>query len=314
MKSFFKIVLATLVSLFLFTILGFIFLVGIASSFAKDEPKNIASNSVLVLDISEDFPEQSKSDALTEILSKKKGKIPSLSELIALIHHAKTDSAIKGIYIKCQQNPNGYAASDEIKTALLDFKLSKKFVIAYGETITQKGYWIGNVADKIYTHPQGGLEWAGFSYETMFLKGLLDKLEIQPQVFYAGKFKSATEPFRYTEMSPANKLQTGVWLNGVFNSFVQGVATQRGLSVDTLKQLADKGAIQNANDALKHHLVDGLYYDDQVKKAIAQKLKINAISAKNFDDALFSLSFSPLSFLCRQESNNKISIFLCFKS
>jgi protease-4 len=275
MKSFFKIVLATLVSLFLFTILGFILLIGIASSFSKDEPKSIAANTVLVLDIAESFPEQTKSDAFTELLNKKKGKVPSLSELVALIHHAKTDSAIKGIYIKCQQNPNGYAASDEIRAALLDFKLSKKFIIAYGETITQKGYWIGDVADKIYTHPQGGLEWSGFSYETMFLKGLLDKLEIQPQVFYAGKFKSATEPFRYTEMSPANKLQTGVWLNGVYNSFVQGASIQRGLSVDSLKQLSDNRAIQNANDALRYHLVDGLYYDDQVKKAIAQKIHIS---------------------------------------
>ncbi len=275
MKSFFKIVLATLVSLFLFTILGFILLIGIASSFSKDEPKSIAANTVLVLDIAESFPEQTKSDAFTELLNKKKGKVPSLSELVALIHHAKTDSAIKGIYIKCQQNPNGYAASDEIRAALLDFKLSKKFIIAYGETITQKGYWIGDVADKIYTHPQGGLEWSGFSYETMFLKGLLDKLEIQPQVFYAGKFKSATEPFRYTEMSPANKLQTGVWLNGVYNSFVQGASIQRGLSVDSLKQLSDNGSIQNANDALRYHLVDGLYYDDQVKKAIAQKIHIS---------------------------------------
>ncbi len=275
MKSFFKIVLATLVSLFLFTILGFILLIGIASSFSKDEPKSIAANTVLVLDIAESFPEQTKSDAFTELLNKKKGKVPSLSELVALIHHAKTDSAIKGIYIKCQQNPNGYAASDEIRAALLDFKLSKKFIIAYGETITQKGYWIGDVADKIYTHPQGGLEWSGFSYETMFLKGLLDKLEIQPQVFYAGKFKSATEPFRYIEMSPANKLQTGVWLNGVYNSFVQGASIQRGLSVDSLKQLSDNGSIQNANDALRYHLVDGLYYDDQVKKAIAQKIHIS---------------------------------------
>jgi protease-4 len=275
MKSFFKIILATLVSLFLFTILGFMLLVGIAASFSTDEPKTITANTVLVIDINENFPEQTKSDAFTELLNKKKGKVPSLSELVALIHHAKTDSAIKGIYIKCQQNPNGYAASDEIRLALLDFKLSKKFVIAYGETITQKGYWIANVADKIYTHPQGGLEWSGFSYETMFLKGLLDKLEIQPQVFYAGKFKSATEPFRYTEMSPANKLQTSVWLNGVYNSFIQGTAKQRGVSADTLKLLSDKGAIQNANDALKFNLVDGLFYDDQVKKTIAQKIKIS---------------------------------------
>ena len=293
MKSFFKIVFASLLSLIIFTLLGLFVLVGVASSFSNEEPKLVATNSVLVLDLSEDFPEQTKSDAFSELINKKKGKVPSLSELIALIKHAKTDSAIKGIYIKCQQNPNGYAASDEIRTALIDFKKSNKFIVAFGETITQKGYWIANVANQIYTHPQGGLEWAGFSYETMFLKGLLDKLEIQPQVFYAGKFKSATEPFRYTEMSPANKLQTSVWLNGVYNSFIQGAAQQRSLNADTLKYISDKGLVQNAKDALKYNLVDGLFYEDQVKKVIAQKLRISKsqdISFLNFNDYASSVA------------------------
>ena len=217
MKSFFKIVFASLLSLIIFSLIGLFIIIGIAANLSSEEPKQVSENSVLVLDLNENFPEQTKSDAFTEILSKKKGKIPSLSTLVNLINYAAKDSSVKGIYIKCQQNPNGYAASEEIRSALLDFKKSKKFIIAYGETVTQKGYWIANVADQIYTHPQGGLEWNGFSYESMFLKGLLDKLEIQPQVFYAGKFKSATEPFRYTEMSSANKLQTSIWLNGVYN-------------------------------------------------------------------------------------------------
>jgi protease-4 len=103
------------------------------------------------------------------------------------------------LYILCNDNnPNGFAASEELRKAVLDFKTAKKFVIAYGETISQKGYYVGNTADKIYCHPQGGLDWQGFAVNLMFLKGTLDKLEIQPQIFYAGKFKSATEPLRET--------------------------------------------------------------------------------------------------------------------
>lgn len=282
MKSFFKIVFASLLSLIIFSLIGLFIIIGIAATLSSEEPKQVSSNSVLVLDLAESFPEQTKSDAFTELISKKKGKVPSLSTLVNLIQFAAKDSSIKGIYIKCQQNPNGYAASEEIRTALLDFKKSKKFIIAYGETITQKGYWIANVADQIYTHPQGGLEWNGFSYESMFLKGLLDKLEIQPQVFYAGKFKSATEPFRYTEMSPANKLQTSIWLNSVYNNFIQGVSNERKISVDTLKYLSDKGVIQNGEDALAHHLVDGLFYDDQVKKRIAQNVRISNVQDISF--------------------------------
>ena len=293
MKSFFKIVFASLLSLIIFSLLGILIIAGIAASLSNEEPKQVISNSVLVLDLAENFPEQTKSDAFTELLSKKKGKVPSLSTLINLIHFAAKDSSIKGIYIKCQQNPNGYAASEEIRSALLDFNKSKKFIIAYGETITQKGYWIANVANQIYTHPQGGLEWNGFSYETMFLKGLLDKLEIQPQVFYAGKFKSATEPFRYNEMSPANKLQTSVWLNGVYNSFIEGTSALRNINADTLKYLSDKGIIQNSEDALNHHLVDGLFYDDQVKKRIAQSVHISKeqdISFLNINDYASSVA------------------------
>jgi protease-4 len=273
MKIFFKSFFASLLALVVFTLIGFFLIVGIASAFSTEEPKVVAANSVLVLDLSNEFAEQVQNDPISEIVNKKNGKLPSLSELVHLIAYAKKDDAVKGIYIKCQQNPNGYAASEEIRKALIDFKTSKKFVIAYGETITQKGYMVANVADAIYTHPQGGIEWNGFNYETVFLKGLLDKLEIQPQVFYAGKFKSATEPFRYTQMSEANKLQTNVWLGGLYNQFISSTADSRNLNVDSLKYWANEGLIQTAYDASKTGLVDGLMYDDQVKKIISKKLR-----------------------------------------
>lgn len=304
MRNFLKIVLASLVALFLFTVIGFALLIGMASVFSNEEAKTIATNSVLVIDIAENFPEQSKTDGVTEFLNKKNGKIPSLSELIALIQHAQQDSTIRGIYIKCQENPNGYAASEEIRTALLEFKKSNKFIIAYGETITQKGYWIADVADKIFAHPQGGLEWSGFSYETMFLKGLLDKLEIQPQVFYAGKFKSATEPFRYAEMSPSNKLQTSVWLNGVYQNFIDGVAAQRNIHADTLKVWSNKGSVQTANDALNKQLLDGLYYDDQVKKLIAKRVQV----AKEQDISFVSINDYASAVAIRGKGDGKIAV------
>ena len=272
MKSFFKSFFASLLALFTFTILGFFIIIGIVASVSSVEKKAITKNSVLVIDASEAFLEQSKNDPFSELMSKKNGKTPSLSELVGLINFAKTDSAIKGIYIKCTENPNGYAASDEIRNALIDFKKSKKFIVAYGETMTQKGYMIGNVADHIYIHPNGGLEWNGFNYETMFLKGLIDKLEIQPQIFYAGKFKSATEPFRYTQMSEANKLQTSVWLHSIYQSFIEGAATMRHLNTDSLKSIANEGLVQTPHDALKYKLVDGLMYNDQFKKIIAKRL------------------------------------------
>ncbi len=273
MKSFFKSFLAALLALLIFSFLGVMLLIGIAASVSSEETVAVPANAVLVIDLGEAYTEKEVSDPFTEIMSPGKGKLPSLSNLIGLIQHAKKDSSIKGIYIKCQQNPNGYAASEEIRKALVDFKKSNKFIVAYGETISQKGYWVGNVANGIYTHPQGGLEFNGFSLETVFLKGMLDKLDVEMQVFYAGKFKSATEPFRYTKMSDANKLQTSVWLNGLYNDFITTVSNSRNIAPEKLKAMADEAKIQSAQDALSNGLVDGLYYDDQFKKMVAKKLK-----------------------------------------
>lgn len=292
MKSFFKTFFAALLALIIFSLLGFFILIGIAAAFSTDEKVAVAQNSVLVIDASETFLEQSKNDPFSELMNKKNGKQPSLSELIGLLNYAKKDSSIKGIYIKCAENPNGYAATEEIRKALIDFKKSNKFIVAYAETISQKGYMMANVADQIYTHPQGGMEWSGFNYETMFFKGLIDKLEIEPQIFYAGKFKSATEPFRYAQMSEANKLQTGIWLNSIYNNFIQGAAEMRNLNADSIKAFANEGKVQNAKDALKNKLVDGLIYDDQLKKIISKKLrvvdetKISFVSINNYAESV----------------------------
>ena len=282
MKSFFKTFFAALLALFIFSLLGFFILIGVAAAFSSDEKVAIAPNSVLVIDATTNFLEHSKNDPFSELLNKKNGKQPSLSELIGLLNYAKKDTNIKGIYIKCSENPNGYAATEEIRKAIIDFKKSNKFVLAYAETISQKGYMMANVADQIYTHPQGGLSWSGFNYETLFLKGLIDKLEIEPQIFYAGKFKSATEPFRFTQMSDANKLQTSVWLNSIYNNFIQGAAEMRHLNADSIKVIANEGKVQNANDALKYKLVDGLLYDDQLKKIIAKKIRITEVDKISF--------------------------------
>lgn len=304
MKIFFKSFLGSLLALFVFFIIGFFLLIGIAASFSKEEPTVIASNAVLVVDLSNEYLEQVQSDPFTELMNKKNGKSPSLSELVHLIQYAKKDDAIKGIYIKCQQNPNGYAASEEIRKALEDFKSSKKFVIAYAETITQKAYMVANIADAVYAHPQGGIEWNGFSYESVFLKGLLDKLEIQPQVFYAGKFKSATEPFRYTQMSEANKLQTNIWLGGLYDQFLSNTATARNMNKDSLRFWANQGSIQTAFDATKYKLVDALMYDDQVKKVISKKLK----QADSKDIAFVSLGEYASAVAIRGTGSGKVAV------
>jgi len=282
MRQFFKIVFATLLALILFSVIGIFLLIGIISSAASSEKPSVGLKAVLVLNLSKPFKEQQIDNPIAELLDDAQDELPSLYETILLIDHAKQDSAVKGIYIQCADNANGFASSEELRKSIVDFKKSGKFVIAHGEVISQKGYYIGSAADQIYCNPQGGLEWAGYSSTLFFLKGMLDKLEIQPQIFYAGKFKSATEPLRETKMTDANKLQTGVWLGELYTQFLRATAISRKKDTTELRNLAISGAVQTAYDAKKFGLVDGLKYDDEIKLILLKKLKQGERETINF--------------------------------
>lgn len=292
MKSFFKIFLASLLALLVFSIIAFFLLIGFASGFASKEKAETGSKAVLVIDLNKLYPEIGVKNPLLGFGGDEKYDVPSLYELIRLINEARSDSAVKGIYIKCGQNNNGFGASDEIRKALMEFKSSKKFIYAYADVITQRAYHVANVADRIYCNPKGGVDWQGFAFQLAFLKGTLDKLDIEPQIFYAGKFKSATEPFRETQMTEANRLQTTELLYDLYNHFLLTTAATRKIDTATLKRYADQSLIQFAADAFRYKLVDGLKYDDEVQDEIRQKLnidrsdKINLVSIDKYADAV----------------------------
>ncbi|HEX5151602.1 MAG TPA: signal peptide peptidase SppA [Parafilimonas sp.] len=285
MRSFLKIFLASLVALIVFTIALFLAISMFIGSATSPSKPSIGSNAVLVLDLNQSFAEQAKNNPINTFFDNPSANVPGLYDMVRLIRHAKSDSAIKGIYIKAGDNENGYAASEELRQALIDFKKSKKFIIAYGNIIPERAYYVAMLADKIYCNPAGGVEWNGFAVDMLFMKGLLDKLDIKPEIFYAGKFKSATEPLRATEMTDANRLQTTVWLNDIYNNLLLRTAEARNTDTATLHQLANNGTIQTANDAVKYNLIDGVKYDDEVKKEISDRLK------KSFDEDINFVSF-----------------------
>lgn len=282
MRNFFKIFFASLLALIVFTVIGLFLLIGFISSAATPEVPVVGTKAVLVLDLSVNFREQTQENPLGAFISNAEAEIPSLFEVVRLLNEAKSDSSVKGLYILAADNANGFSASEELRKAVLDFKKSGKFVLAYGETMTQKAYYVANAAERVYVHPQGGLEWSGFSSSLFFLKGMLDKLQIEPQIFYAGKFKSATEPLRETKMTEANRLQTAVWLGDLYASFLRSTAASRNIDSATLHQLAINGTIQTAVDAQQYKLVDGLKYDDEVKGEMLKWLKKDPKSSINF--------------------------------
>ncbi|TMI66131.1 MAG: signal peptide peptidase SppA [Bacteroidetes bacterium] len=282
MWNFFKTFFAALLAMVVFTVILLFFLVAWVGNLASSGKPKIEEKSVLVIDVGQHYEEQVQENLFGALTGDEEKNIPSLYDVVRLIDKAASDEKIAGIYIQCNPSPNGFSASDEIRTALLEYKKSKKFLYAFGDVITQKAYHIANTADKIYLSPQGYMEWNGFAVTLTFLKGTLDKLNIQPQIFYAGKFKSATEPLRTTEMTPENELQTSVWLGDLYDHFLLKASEARKIDTAELRKIANDGRIVTAQDAVDAKLVDALKYDDEVKDEIKSKLGLDKYQKINF--------------------------------
>lgn len=288
MGGFFKMFFASLLAMIVFSIIGFFLFLAMVAGLTATEKPLVEKNSVLIINLSQPFLEQQLENPLADFSSNDELTVPGVYDVIRVINKAATDEKIKGIYLVCGSSYNGFASSDEIRNALLAFKKSGKFLLAYGEVMDQKTYMVANAADKIYINPKGFFDWTGFSSQLFFLKGTLEKLQIEPQIFYAGKYKSATEPFRTDKMSDENRLQTSVWLGDLYSHFLQTTADARKIDTAMLHKLAAEAVIKNPKDALDNKLVDGLKYDDEVRDEIKQKLglgkydKINFISLSSY--------------------------------
>lgn len=286
MKSFLKIVLGSCVGVIfamaLFSFLSVIAFSSMSSSLTGGGGKEISPNSVLRISLEQPMPDKTN-NIESSPLSFANRTFVGIVDAVKLIKHAKTDENIKGIYI----NPGpgmaiGSAALKDLHDALLDFKTSKKFVIAYGEALSQGGYYLSSTADDIYLNPVGEVYFKGLGMSIMYFKNLMDKLKIKMNVFYVGKFKSATEPFRSDHMSPENRLQLKTFLNGMFSQMVEDIARNRKLDPAAVKKVADELSIQAPEDALALNFIDKLAYEDEVFEEIKTKLKLKAKDKINF--------------------------------
>ncbi|WP_266367360.1 signal peptide peptidase SppA [Tellurirhabdus rosea] len=277
MRQFFKYVLATIVGLLLFSVVSFFLFVGIISAIgaASDNETAVKEKSVLKLNLNNPIQEVGVENPFEGF-----GPFNSTGDVIGLIGlkealaNAALDPNIKGIYFQAEYPQAGWATLEEVRNALLEFRKSKKFVYAYGEVMTEKGYYLASAADNIYLNPAGALEWNGLEAEYTFFKGTLDKLNIKPVIFRVGEFKSAVEPFILDKMSEASKKQTASFLNSVNDHFIAKVAASRNLDAATLKKLADDLTIRTPADALKAKLVTNVAYYDQVESDMRKKLGI----------------------------------------
>ncbi|MDB5004667.1 MAG: signal peptide peptidase SppA [Mucilaginibacter sp.] len=278
MKQFFKFVLATFVGIILSTIVLVLVIAGIIAAAGSDSNVQVDANSVLHINIKYPIPERTANNPLANLsfLGLDGDKSIGLKDILANIKKAKTDDNIKGIFLDESYMLSGQGTTEEIRNALIDFKKSGKFIVAYAEVYTKGFYYLASVADKVYINPKGIFEFDGFSSQITFLKGALDKLGIEAQVIKVGTFKSAVEPLVLTKMSDANRLQVTSYLGSLYDHFLTGIGKSRGINKDSLFNYANQMRIKQPEDALKYKLVDGLKYKDELIAELKSRLNVKA--------------------------------------
>jgi len=294
MKEFFKFVFASMIgvllSVFVMFVLGILLIIGIVSTASNESKVTIDDNTVLHLSLNYPISERTSKNPFQNLNfgGFETENNLGLKDILAHIKEAKTDSRIKGIYVDVSAIQGGFASIEEIRNALLDFKKSGKFILAYSEVYTKGAYYLASVADKIYVNPEGMVDFKGFSTEIMFFKGALEKLDIEAQVIKVGTYKSAVEPYILDKMSKPNREQITSFLGSLYTHFLSNIAISRKIPVDSLSAIANTAAVQTATDAVKFRLVDGVKYKDEVLTelkslcGIAQKKELRSVSISDY--------------------------------
>lgn len=292
MKSFFKMVFASMLGLFLSFILFFLFVVILVSAGSDSDKVEIKDNSILHLTLTGPIPDRSSDNPFSSFSFDGLGETPiGLNDVLDNLDKAAANPSVKGIFLDLTNLMTGIATIEEIRNALLDFKKSGKFIYAYSEVFSQPTYYLATAADKIYLHPTGLAELKGLRSEILFFKGTLDKLGVEPLVFRHGKFKSAVEPFIQEKLSDSNREQVRTFLTSIWNHMLKEIATGRKLSEDELRKISSELLVTNAPAAKQFKLVDDLKYRDEVLDMLKTKTgaesidKLELISLNDLKDA-----------------------------
>ncbi len=294
MSQFFKFLFASCLGTAL--ALGLLFFIGIgwiasmAGSVSEKEKVRISPNTVLELDFKQLIPEKTNNLPM-EPFDLEQKDVLGLSDIVATIQRAKEDPDIKGIYLNASIVMLGKASSATIRNALADFRASGKFIVSYASFYSQGAYYLASVADSVMMSPQGVVDFRGYSSTVTYYKGLLDKLDIQMRIFYCGKYKSATEPFRADKMSDENRTQIREYITALYNLYITDVAKSRNIPEAELRQIAERYDGFNAEKAKQTHLIDRFAYEDDVFAMIKTRIglsendKLNRVTLQEYAHA-----------------------------
>ena len=291
-RKFWRVVFGSMLGFFLSTILvSFLYLfmmIGMIATLSKSstDTVQVKDNSLLKIDLAQSISERAVSTPFDDLAGYESAI--GLNDILAALKEAGGDPKIKGIYLNLSNVAASPATLKEIHDALLEFKEYKKFIYAYSDAYSQSGYYLASVADKVVMNPTGNLLLKGYSFQIMFYKGLLDKLDVDVQVIRHGQFKSAVEPYILDKMSEANTKQMTALVNSLWECTANDIAAARGISLDHLNQIVDDLSCFNPDSALKMKLVDKLAYAGDMEKMLKTKMgvgenaQINVVSLKSY--------------------------------
>lgn len=296
MKSFLKSTLASILGFLIGGLILILIIIGIigAVAAASDKVPVVKNNSILEIKFDYTIADRASSNPFKDFNPRTFKSEPKvgLNSILEAIENAKTDDKIKGIFINLidvESNFGSMATIEEIRNKLIEFKESKKFIVAYSEiAYSQKSYYLSTVADKVYFNPAGMLFWAGMGGEMAFYKNALNKLGIEPQVIRHGKYKAAVEPFLLDKMSDANREQVMKYVGGMWNHMLEGISKERNISVQKLNELADNFKLRDAEELVKEGFFDKAMYYDEVLTELKtltntkEDKKLNTITLRKY--------------------------------
>ena len=291
MLNFLKNIFSTVIGILLSFLIIILIIAGVAtiSSQKNTSTKKLDEKHFLKIDLSKEVVERTSANPFSSLdpMNIEANQQLSLKTILDNIEKAKTDENIVGIYINSPIVNAGMSKAEEIRNKLLEFKETKKPIVAYNEVYAMKSYYLSSVADRLYINPMGIIDHKGMSTTIMFFKGLLEKLNIDLQIFRLGKFKSAIEPFTLEKMSDSNRKQLKLLLKSVNNNIIDSIASQRGISKIKIHKDANQLKLSSAEICLEENYVDVILYEDQVKdtlKMLLGKDKLKIISINKYSN------------------------------
>ena len=276
MKDFLKYTLASIVGLLAFsiivTVISIVSLVGIAAS--SSTTTTVSENSLFKLELKGEVTERMIDNPFASFMSEEQTAL-GLNDILSSIQKAAENEYIKGIYLEAGGIMASPASTEEIRNALMRFKQTGKFIVAYGDNYTESDYYICSAADKVILNPQGMVDWHGMASQTIYFKDLLAQVGVEMEVFKVGTYKSAVEPYTSMEMSQENREQITAYITSIWDNMVKGVSLSRGISTKQLNEYADRYiAFEGAEASLTAGLVDTLLYMDGTKAYLKEKMEI----------------------------------------